>query len=87
MKINLNTLEIKILLKCEAGLKSKSDISQLFRTCDKEEKAQAIKNLIANELILAQEFPKACSNKTPIFYKLTGAGKKWLDDYNKNYPG
>lgn len=86
MKLALSTLEIKILLKCYAGLKSKSDITQSFRTCDKEERAKAINNLIANKLIIAQEMPKTGSNKTPVFYKLTENGKKWIEDYNKNYP-
>lgn len=86
MKINLSTLEIKILLKCSTGLKSKSDITQLFKPYDKEERAKAISSLIANKLLLAQEMPKIGSNKTPVFYKLTENGKKWIDDYNKNYP-
>jgi len=87
MKQNLSTLEIKILFKCDTGLKSKSDITQLFKPYSKEERAKAIKNLIADKLILAQEMPKADSNKTPVFYKITEAGKNWVEDYNKNYPG
>lgn len=86
MKLNLSTLEIKILFKCNTGLKSKSDITQLFKPYSKEERARAIKNLIANKLILAQEMPKADSNKTPVFYKITVVGKKWIEDYNENYP-
>jgi len=86
MKLTLSTLEIKILLKCRAGLMSKSDVTQFFRANNKEERAKAINNLIANKLILAQEMPKAGSNKTPVFYKLMESGRRWIDDYNKNYP-
>lgn len=86
MRSTLNTLEIKILLKCNAGFISKSGVTQLFKAYAKKERSQAIDNLIANKLILTQEMPKAGSNKTPIFYKLTIPGKKWIDDYNKNYP-
>jgi len=89
MKLDLSTLEIKILLrcdKCNAGLVSKSDITQFFRTSSKEERGRAIDSLMANKLLLAQEMPRIGSNKTPVFYKLTENGKKWVDDYNENYP-
>lgn len=89
MKLTLNTLEIKILLKCDkcnAGLISKSDITQFFRASSREERVKAINSLIANKLLVAREMPKAGSNKTPVFYELTNDGKKWIDDYNENYP-
>lgn len=86
MKLNLSALEIKILLKCNSGLISKSDVTQLFKAYTKEERAIAIESLIANKLIDAKEMPKPGSNKTPVFYKISVAGKKWIDDYNKNYP-
>lgn len=86
MKLTLSALEIKVLLKCRYGLVSKSDITQFFRTKDKTERTKAIENLIAEKLITAQEMPKLGSNKTPVFYQITETGKKWIDDYNKNYP-
>ena len=86
MNINLSTLEIKILLKCSEFLLSRSYLPQLYRRYNKKEREIAIKNLINHGLLLAQEMPKAGARKTPVFYKITDKGKKWLFDYNQNYP-
>jgi len=88
MNLTLSTLEILILLKCNkrSGLTSKTELSRSFRSRDIKEKEKAIKNLKEYNLILEQELPKPDSTKIPIFYKLTGKGKQWIDEYNKNYP-
>jgi hypothetical protein len=86
MKIDLTNLEIKILLQCSAGIVSKTVITQMFRRYNKMERAQAIDRLISKDFLLRQELPKLGSKKTPIFYRITEQGKKWIEEYNKNYP-
>jgi len=88
MGLTLSSLEILILLKCDEqkGLISKTELSHSFRSYDTKAKEKATKNLSEQDLILVQELPKLGSTKIPVFYRLTEKGKKWVDEYNKNYP-
>lgn len=86
MQINLSTLEIRILLKCSQGLMSKSTFSQLSRKDGKAKKDKALNNLIKQEYILVKELPRLDSNKTPVFYELTGKGRQWVKKYLDEYP-
>lgn len=86
MEINLSVLEIQILLKCSEGTLTKSALSLIFRKHSLTEKQRAIKSLAIKDLIIEKALPKKGSVKVPIFYSLTEAGKKWVEDYIKNYP-
>ena len=86
MKIDLSTLEIRILLKCSQGLMSKSAFSQLSRKEGKTKKDEALNNLIKQGYILTRELPRLDSNKIPVFYEITEKGKQWVKKYLDNYP-
>lgn len=86
-EIDLGILEIQILLKCSEGAFTKTNLSQIARNkYSLLEKQRIIKKLVAQDLIMEKALPKIGSTKVPVFYILTEAGKKWIDDYKKNYP-
>ena len=87
MKIELNELEIRILLKCFNKPLSKRDVTQKFHRAPIAERALAIDHLLESSLIESKALPKPNSKKTPIFYFITNSGKKWINSYNENYPG
>lgn len=84
--MELSTLEIRILLKCDKKLLSRTDISQLYKKFTKTYRDAAIKTLLKHSLIEAIEKPKEGTSKVPIFYQITSKGKIWVKNYNKNYP-
>jgi len=86
VNMELSTLEIRILLKCDKKLLSRTDISQLYKKFTKTYRDAAIKTLLNHDLIEAIEKPKEGASKTPVFYKITPKGKEWIERYNKNYP-
>lgn len=75
-----------MLFKCKNGLISRSNLTQAFSRYGKEERVNALENLVAKNLLSRQEFPKPGSKKIPVFYNTTAEGQQWLDEYNKNYP-
>lgn len=84
---NLNTLEIKILLSCSKGVFTKSALSQISKQkYSLIEKQKAVRKLIIQDLLIEKALPKIGSKKTPVFYSLTEAGKKWVKEYSANYP-
>ena len=86
MKLDLNTLEIRILLKCYKNLLSRTDVSQIYHNYSKEERSKAIKTLSESGFIHSIEFPKLDAKKVPVFYEITNRGKQWVKDYLNNYP-
>jgi len=86
VNVELSTLEIRILLKCDKKLLSRTDISQLYKKFTKTYRDAAIKTLLNYDLIEAIEKPKEGASKIPIFYQITPKGKNWVKSYNKNYP-
>ena len=50
------------------------------------EKQKAIRGLVIKDLLIERALPKIGTKKTPVFYTLTDAGKKWVEEYKKNYP-
>ncbi|NKB47450.1 MAG: hypothetical protein GKR77_06645 [Legionellales bacterium] len=52
-----------------------------------EERQQCMEGLLKDDLIEMRVLPKANTRKSPTFYYITDKGKKWLADYEKNFPG
>ena len=86
MKIDLKSLEIRILLKCYEILLNRSYITQIYHNYSKEERNKAIKTLSERGFIHSIELPKPGSNIAPVFYEITDKGKQWVKDYLNNYP-
>jgi len=86
VKESLSTIEIRILLKCSIKALSKTDISKMFWKKTKQERGTALSTLIKLNLIGEEALPKLGAKKTPVFYNLTKKGKKWVEEYNANYP-
>jgi len=87
MQTELSVLEMQILLRCEQGTFTKSDLSQLSRQKHSlTEKQKTIRRLIIQDLLTEKALPKIGTKKVPVFYSLTEAGKKWVKNYNGNYP-
>jgi len=83
----LGYLEIQILLRCDAGDFNKTDLSQIARRqYSLTEKQKIIRGLIIKDLLIEKMLPKIGATRAPIFYFLTDNGKKWVDEYKKNYP-
>ena len=86
MKIELNTLSIRILLKCSNGIVKNRDVSQFYHRESKKNRDKALKGLIEKDYINKLILPKPGTNKPPIFYEITEKGKKWVVEYTKSYP-
>lgn len=86
MKLDLNTLEIRILLRCDEGMLNKTDITQIYSKYSKEERSKAITSLIEGGFIHSLELPKPGVRKIPVYYEITDKGKKWVKEYLDNYP-
>lgn len=86
MKLDLSTLEIRILLRCSESMLNRTDITQIYFKHSKEERSKAITNLIEREFILALELPKPGARKVPIYYEITEKGRQWVKKYLDNYP-
>lgn len=86
MQLDLNTLEIQLLFKCNIALISKTKFARILKNYSKLDKEKAISHLISKNLVNTQALPKQNSKRVPVFYQITETGKKWLENYNKNYP-
>jgi hypothetical protein len=86
MKLDLNTLEIRILLKCYEGMLNKTDVTQIYFKHSMEVRSRAIATLSERGFIHALELPKPGSKKVPVFYEITDKGKRWVKNYLDNYP-
>lgn len=84
--MKLDTLEIRILLKCSEGLLKRNYVSQLYKKYTAAQRTTAINRLIKNGFIKAKEFPKPGAKITPVFYEITEQGRKWVKEYLENYP-
>lgn len=86
MELDLNTLEIRILLKCNEKLLSRTYLAPLYNKYSLKERRKAIEHLIKEKYIIARELPKPGAKVVPVFYEITEKGKKWVRDYLDNYP-
>lgn len=84
--MNLSTLEIRILLKCNEGMLKRGYVSQLYQKHSAADRKKAIDSLIKLCFIRAREMPKPGANKVPVFYEITNKGKAWVKNYLNNYP-
>lgn len=79
--LNLSTLSIKILLKCNEKALSMHDVTQLYKTYKKDERDKAIEELIDNAYIESIKMPKLNAKRTPTYYLITTKGKNWTKEY------
>jgi hypothetical protein len=87
MTTELDILEMQILLHCDEGLFTKSDLSRIARQkYSLANKQKAIQKLVSQGLLIEKALPKLDSKRIPVFYSLTDAGKKWVTEYKNNYP-
>jgi hypothetical protein len=86
MNINLSTLGIKILLKCNVKALSMHDVTQLYKSHKKEERDEVIKQLLLDKYIEAIKMPKPNTRKTPTYYLITKKGIKWVQNYLDSFP-
>lgn len=83
----LGYLEIQILLHCDVGNFTKTDLSQIARRkYSLTEKQKAIRSLIIKDLLIEKVLPKIGTTRAPVFYCLTDNGKKWVKEYKRSYP-
>jgi len=86
MKTKLADLEVRMLLKCSEKPLSKHSVTQLYRKFEKVRRDEAIAHLTDDGFITAHKMPKPGTRKTPVFYKITDEGQKWVKQYLDNYP-
>ena len=86
MQIDLTSLEIRILLKCNQDLLDRSYVSVLYAKYSLQERKQAIDHLIADSYISAKELPLPDAKITPVYYEITEKGKLWVKKYLEEHP-
>lgn len=86
MDIALNSLEIRILLKCNKGLLERTYISSLYARHTLKERKEAINHLIEKNYILAKELPLPDAKVAPVYYEITEEGKMWIKEYLESHP-
>lgn len=85
MEIHFNTLEIRILLKCNEGALPKSDISRVYMRYPIKERKEALDNLMRRLYIIERELPGPKSKRIPLFYEITDKGRAWVKEYMATY--
>lgn len=86
MELDLNTLEIRLLLKCNKGLLGRTDLTQIYQKHPAHERKAAITTLLEKGYLIVKKLPTPGARRTPEFYEITEQGKQWLHDYHANYP-
>lgn len=84
--MELSPIEIRILFKCREAPLQKKYISQYYARYSASERKKALETLINSGLINNICLPKATARKPTTIFKITQEGKKWLFEYEKNYP-
>ena len=84
--MELSSLEIRILFRCQKALLQKKYISQYYARYSSSERKKAINTLIEKGLVISMQLPKPDVKKKPTLYKITKKGNSWIANYKKNYP-
>jgi hypothetical protein len=82
----LTPMQIRFLLWCVKRPISKTDVTKIYRQYSIEERDECIQGLLDSNLVEMRVLPKANARKSPTFYYITDKGKKWLTEYEKNFP-
>lgn len=77
--VELNTLEVRILVKCREHLVSAREISGTYGRCPLKDRQSALEHLMRQQYIVSREFPCSPQGKLPTLYGITNKGSEWLD--------